>query len=1225
MRIFRDKIILVSILLFSLGFALTLFSSGNASESSLKSYSKNASKKIQDDFNSKAAELNRQLHEIKDKISAASEAEGNPFFTILNSYDLKNIRLSIRDSSGKILAWNKNFSLLLSEKLEQQNFFEQKPFVEDRELYTLISSKSSFVFKGKKYSIKISDVLEKKFSLHNKYANDVSFKKNLEKKYNVKLLIAYKKTNRIPDFINSFKLKTINGNGFTPVVYILSASNSSPPAYLFSIFFFLSGGIIFIFRFSRTAAEYFPKEVAALLTALFILLFRILIFYVFNDFTKLKGAFTNPVNFSSSFAWGLCSTPVSLFMTTLAGLAVAVILLRIISSDVTKIFLSKISKKILPVLAIIILILFLLLLRGFGASMRSMLFDSNIKLFNPRLAIFNEITLFHIFTILLVALTFTISLYALQLLLFTIADFFFSTKNRANAVIFTFALFAIALSFHFLERAPQTQIYVKFLLIFFLGHIIFWDYFNKQNLLRSSFIILIAASLFSTAVLQRQNKDLENALFKLISDKLANPNTFYFEELARTAANEITDKLERERLPINDAEVYSLWSGSFLPREAYSSFILIKKDSDKTAAFYYNWRRENSPTDITDKKDKAEITIPVKINDARILIKTGISWSDENIFSPSEPEFFITKKLAINSYLPAKNFLLFIFKDGKPIYNSHNISISNKLSQSMLERAKEKKRQIFDIRINGRNYVCYPVIKNRDGREIISIYTKEALAPLTFVFENLKIFFAQFIFSSILILLFFAYKRRDYKLRFTFRSALFILLLLTSIVPMILLAGYFRDLSDSKNLNSTSYKLRKRALQVEKYLSNHLAENDITKIITDAKRDLKVEFSIFSNGRLLGSTHQRFFDCGIISSFLNPEIVDFIGRSGLTEKLIKENIEKYGFNSFYKSASFGDEKIIISVNDAFNPILLPMSERELDIVLITIYSFAFILIILIGLFLINRITSPLQQLVEGTRKIAHGELDYKLDIKTFGELQDLINGFNLMSRKLKVSQEKLISAEREAAWREMAKQVAHEIKNPLTPMKLSVQQLIAAYKDGSPKFPKYFEKVTSSLLSQIELLSNIASEFSAFGKMPKINLEKINLAELLNELKPVFSDSEFSIEIHSENNSVFINSDKEYLGRVIVNFIRNAKESGARNVVFTIAEREKSVILEIENDGAEIPEEIKNRIFERSFTTKPDGMGIGLYLSKRFMEQSGGSVKLLRSDKTKTIFELKFN
>ncbi len=1224
MRWLHDKIVLASSALIILSILLPLLSSGKTSDKIDKSHIRKIEGEIRSDFNYKVEELRQELIKVKNELHTLSGKSQNVFFTVLNSHNNDDFWISIRGASNKIAAWNKSYRPIHAHEKNFTSIFFGEPFIEDNELYTLLSMKSVFTRNDKNYTLEVSKVLEKKFSLHNKYARDISFTKDLEEELTVGIFIAYKKGEQVPPYLAAFKLENIKGENFVPTFYILKISNSLSSSFLFGMFFFLLGGILLTIRFYRITKNLPYENSLYVYAGTLLLLFRLLIYYIFFDFSSIKGALTNPANFSSSFAWGLCATPISLLMTTLVALVFSIFLLQYLFSKDFRQMLASLSGKRRLLFGIFAIIVFLLVIRSFGASMRSMLFDSNIKLFNPQLSLFNGITLFHLFTILLISLTFLLLLFAIQLLIYRIAELSFPLRKRLNSVIFTFLIFVIVLLFHFLEHSPQSSISVKLILIFFLGHIIYWGYFSKLNLIRSSFILLIAASFFSTIILQRQNKDLENALLKLISDKLASPNTFYFEELARTAANEISEKLHYVDSPINRRKAFNLWSNSFLPRETYSSFISIKNDKDQAGSFYYNWNNNPESEKIGNRKNRALVSIPVKISDKQYLIKTGISWSNENIFSPEEPEFFITRKLAINSYLPAKNFLLFIFRNGKVVYNSHNISISKNLAAQMLNLAHKENHKTFDIKINDRKYICYPIFKNEQGNKITAIYTKEALTPLTSVFENLKIFFTQFVFSILLLLLLFILTKRNLKFRFTFSSALFILLLLTSIVPMILLAGYFRDLSDSKNLNSTSYKLRKRAIQIEKYLENHSTEKHIKDVISNAKKDLKIEFSIYSKGRLLGSSHKRFFECGIISPLLNPEIVNFISQSGLSEKLIKENIERYTFNSFYKTANIGGRQIVIAVNDAFNPILLPMSERELDVVLITIYSFAFIVIILLGLFLISRITKPLKLLVEGTQKISHGDLDYNLEIKTFGELDDLINGFNMMSGKLKVSQEKLIAAEREAAWREMAKQVAHEIKNPLTPMKLSVQQLIAAYRDNSPKFPEYFEKVTSSLLSQTKLLSNIASEFSAFGKMPKINLQRINPLEILTELKPVFTDSDFSISVISPSKPIFINSDKEYLGRVLVNFIRNAKESGAKNIEFLFSESEENIILEIKNNGAKIPDEIKEKIFERSFTTKPDGMGIGLYLSKRFLEQSGGSVTLLRSDNNETIFKLTF-
>ncbi len=212
--------------------------------------------------------------------------------------------------------------------------------------------------------------------------------------------------------------------------------------------------------------------------------------------------------------------------------------------------------------------------------------------------------------------------------------------------------------------------------------------------------------------------------------------------------------------------------------------------------------------------------------------------------------------------------------------------------------------------------------------------------------------------------------------------------------------------------------------------------------------------------------------------------------------------------------------------------------------------------------------------------------------------------------------------ERENAWKEMAKQVAHEIKNPLTPMKLAVQQLIISYKDKTKNFDSIFEKVSSTILNQIENLSLIASEFSRFAKMPSLKLETLDILNIINETANLFAEEKVKINISTELNSAVVEADKTQLRRLFINLVRNSIQASATIIDITAKQEEDSFIINLKDNGKGIPEESKEKIFEANFTTKEKGMGLGLKLAKRFLESINGKIFLLESSEKGTTFQL---
>jgi len=232
-----------------------------------------------------------------------------------------------------------------------------------------------------------------------------------------------------------------------------------------------------------------------------------------------------------------------------------------------------------------------------------------------------------------------------------------------------------------------------------------------------------------------------------------------------------------------------------------------------------------------------------------------------------------------------------------------------------------------------------------------------------------------------------------------------------------------------------------------------------------------------------------------------------------------------------------------------------------------------------------------------------------VNYKSTGEINSLIAGFNEMVEKLKRSQMELAEFERETAWKEMARQVAHEIKNPLTPMKLSIQQLVASYKDKSPKFDAIFEKVTTTIISQIETLSKIASEFSGFARMPKMKIEAIDLNRICREAVNLF-DSDLKIKVSDPGSPVKVMADSDHMKRSFINLIRNSIQAGASKMEIRISSQSDKVEIRFADNGKGIEKENLERIFDENFTTKEKGMGLGLSMAKKYFELLNGSISV---------------
>ena len=205
----------------------------------------------------------------------------------------------------------------------------------------------------------------------------------------------------------------------------------------------------------------------------------------------------------------------------------------------------------------------------------------------------------------------------------------------------------------------------------------------------------------------------------------------------------------------------------------------------------------------------------------------------------------------------------------------------------------------------------------------------------------------------------------------------------------------------------------------------------------------------------------------------------------------------------------------------------------------------------------------------------------------------------------------------------MAKQVAHEIKNPLTPMKLSVQQLVASYSDKKSEFDEILKKLSQAILNQIDNLSLIASEFSSFAKMPSLKLEEFNLIPLIKDIVNLFGKEEAEIKFIADVEKVIVDSDNSQMRRMFINLIRNSIQAKSKNIKINLSVEDGYSIINLADDGLGIPPEYQNKIFETNFTTKEKGLGLGLKLIKRFLENTGGEIKLISTKSKETVFKIK--
>ena len=370
------------------------------------------------------------------------------------------------------------------------------------------------------------------------------------------------------------------------------------------------------------------------------------------------------------------------------------------------------------------------------------------------------------------------------------------------------------------------------------------------------------------------------------------------------------------------------------------------------------------------------------------------------------------------------------------------------------------------------------------------------------------------------------------------------------------------------------------------------------------------------NAYLLATSRPEIFYRNLTSHRMNNMAWTFLGILKRSEYLHSEKIGNLNYISAYRPFYNADNQIIAYLNLPYFR-LQSVLAKEISNMMVAVINFTLLLIVIamsLAVFISGRLTAPLALLSNRLASVVLGQKSEHLLYSGKDEVGDLVRQYNRMVDELDESARKLARSERESAWREMAKQIAHEIKNPLTPMKLNIQQLYKSWMDGVPGFEKKLEKFTKNQIEYIENLSSIASAFSSFAKIPEPVPVKVDLIEQIKTTMELFKNSDritFRLA-WPHGDPVLIYADREQVNGIFSNLIKNSIQSipsGSDGTVKVGVEEENGrVIVYVADNGSGIPDALKDKMFTPNFTTKSSGTGLGLSIVKRYVESAGGKI-----------------
>lgn len=426
-------------------------------------------------------------------------------------------------------------------------------------------------------------------------------------------------------------------------------------------------------------------------------------------------------------------------------------------------------------------------------------------------------------------------------------------------------------------------------------------------------------------------------------------------------------------------------------------------------------------------------------------------------------------------------------------------------------------------------------------------------------------------------------------------------------------------------LQSLAYALRETTYPTTPENLEFIFMDEIYKI-ADVQN---VNFNIYDLEGTLVKSSRPSFEADSISNCLDASILNNL-QSSADKRYVEEKTAagdnykaSYTYINDTKFKPIGIMNLPYFEDNSFSN----MELREFMFRLGGVYLLMLLSAIILAYFISKYITRSLQTISDKMNQTNLTQGNEKIHIENpTEEIGKLVDSYNGMIDELEQSAVKLARSEREQAWREMAKQVAHEIKNPLTPLRLTVQSFERKFDPKDPKAETKIKEFSKTLIQQIDTMSNIASAFSNFANMPAQQNETLNVVKIVKLALEIFNEE--YIHFIADEKEIIAKLDRTQLIRVITNLVKNAIQAlpdvDSPRILVTVASEEEMVKISVADNGIGISDQFKQKIFEPKFTTKSSGMGLGLGMVKNIVENYNGNIDFTSQEGKGTVFTVKF-